>query len=320
MRLGARILIIACVAAAAVAMLLILKPSPEGGGLKAAFDAEFLTRPDGYPGLARHYEFEFPDEPLQMDPGLMYKAVAEGSVDVIDGFATDGRIPAYDLVVLEDDKMFFPPYHAAPLVRRKALEENPGLEETLRLLDGKIDDTTMQRMNYEVDEKGAAAAEVARSFLEREGLLSEKEPGSSDAGEPIRIGSKHFTEQEIVGELMAILVEERLGVSVERKLNMGGTMICFNALRSGDIDLYAEYTGTGLVSILKKDALQDPDETLAVVREAFAEEYGLQWLAPFGFNNTYTLTMRRAHADYLGIRTVSDLGKLVRTAAQFEKQ
>jgi glycine betaine/choline ABC-type transport system substrate-binding protein len=76
----------------------------------------------------------------------------------------------------------------------------------------------------------------------------------------ITVGSKHFTEQEILGEIISILIEENTDLKVVRRFNLGGTMICFNALKAGDIDLYAEYTGTGLVNILKQKAIKDPAE------------------------------------------------------------
>lgn len=125
----------------------------------------------------------------------------------------------------------------------------------------------------------------------------------------ITIGSKHFTEQEILGEIMSILIEENTGLKVFRRFNLGGTMICFNALRSGDIDLYAEYTGTGLVNILKQKAIMDPANTYRTVKKAFEKKFDLVWLEPFGFNNTYTLTMRRTQAKSLGIKTISDLAQ-----------
>ena len=96
-------------------------------------------------------------------------------------------------------------------------------------------------------------------------------------------------------------------IAVDRRLNLGGTMICFNALQAGDLDLYAEYTGTGLVNILKQPVIADPDEAYRAVKQAFAERHGIVWLEPFGFNNTYTLTMRKAQAKRLGIETISDL-------------
>jgi len=143
----------------------------DGEDLRAGFDAEFFTRPDGYEGLNKHYGFAFPGRPKQMDPGLMYRAAADEAVDVIDGFATDGRIPAFNLVVLEDDKGFFPPYYAAPLVRGEALEAHPEVGDILNRLAGRISNEAMQRMNYQVDEEGRKAADVAREFLVEQGLI-----------------------------------------------------------------------------------------------------------------------------------------------------
>ncbi len=301
--------------ASVIAMAALASCSQDDGPatLKAGFDAEFLTRPDGYEGLCERYGFQFPDEPRQMDSGLMYKAATDGAVDVICAFATDGRIPAYELFTLEDDQQFFPPYYAAPLVRKEVLEKHPEVVEALNRLAGMIDDATMQALNYEVDEEGKKATDVARAFLISQGLLSEDaKPGSGEAG-TLTIGGKQFTEQEILGELMAILTESACDLRVKRKLNLGGTMICFNGLKAGDLDLYAEYTGTALVNILKKDVINDPDEAYDTVKAALESEYGLVLLKPFGFNNTYTLTMRKAQAEELGIQTISDLKRHLAT-------
>lgn len=292
------------------------RPGASSGGFQAAFDAEFLTRPDGYQGLVEHYGLRFPAPPKQMDPGLMYRAVADGAVEVIDGFATDGRIPAYDLQVLEDDKHFFPPYYAAPLIHARALKRYPQLKTILNRLGGSITDADMRTMNYEVDERGRKARDVARNFLVARRLIAASaRPGSGEAGQ-VTIGGKQFTEQEILGELMALMIEHHANLRVVRKLNLGGTMICFNALRAGDLDIYAEYTGTGLVNILKRKAIADPDETLRVVRKEFEKRYGLIWLEPFGFNNTYTLTMRQDRAAELGIATISDLAEYLNGLAR----
>ncbi|HUT58203.1 MAG TPA: glycine betaine ABC transporter substrate-binding protein [Phycisphaerae bacterium] len=128
----------------------------------------------------------------------------------------------------------------------------------------------------------------------------------------IVIGGKDFTEQSILCEMMAVLIEENTDLKVGRKLFLGGTMVCFNALTGGDLDLYAEYTGTGLVNILKQPAVNDPNEVYRTVRDRFEQQYGLMWMQPFGFNNTYTLTMRRAQAEELGIKTFSDLAAHLR--------
>ncbi|UCD83869.1 MAG: glycine/betaine ABC transporter substrate-binding protein [Deltaproteobacteria bacterium] len=139
--------------------------------LKSGFTAEFMERPDGYPGLIKHYGFEFAVRPKDFDPGLMYKAVSEGSVDVICAFATDGRIPAYGLKVLEDDKRFFPPYHAAPLIRAATLKKYPQLTKVLNILADRIDNDKMATMNYRVDKQGVGHRQVAEEFLRSNGLI-----------------------------------------------------------------------------------------------------------------------------------------------------
>ncbi len=151
----------------------------DGGELRAGFDAEFMERPDGYKGVKEAYGFEFPSEPIQLDPGLMYRSAYDGEVDVICAFATDGRIEAYDLVILEDDKGSFPPYDAAPLVRIPSLEEHPEIEDVLNKLEGQIAEQEMRELNYQVDEERRDARTVAREFLLEKGLISPTEPAET---------------------------------------------------------------------------------------------------------------------------------------------
>jgi osmoprotectant transport system permease protein len=124
---------------------------------------------------------------------------------------------------------------------------------------------------------------------------------------PIVIGSKTFTESRLLAEIMAQLIEAHTDARVERRFGLGGTKICFDALCAGEIDLYPEYTGTGLVTILGGEALSGPLQTYIAVQTQFRERYDLVWLAPFGFNNTYAMAMREARAEALGVRTISDL-------------
>jgi osmoprotectant transport system permease protein len=144
------------------------------GRLRAGFTAEFSERPDGYPGLRRAYGLDF-GEVRDLDPAIMYQAIANREVDVICAFATDGRIAAFDLEPLRDDRGFFPPYQAAPVIRNEFLQAHPELREVLGLLAGRVDDATMQKLNFEVDEKKRRPADVARAFLARQGLLEKEE-------------------------------------------------------------------------------------------------------------------------------------------------
>tara|TARA_Y100000589_G_scaffold62138_1_gene53384 strand:- start:33 stop:1640 length:1608 start_codon:yes stop_codon:yes gene_type:complete len=276
--------------------------------IRSGFESEFLVRPDGLPGLLKHYGFKLDHSPKHLDASLMYKACRDGNVDLICGYGTDGRIDAFDLTILEDDKKFFPPYYAAPLIREPTLQEYPRLQEMLTQLGGKISASRMQKMNYLAVRKDnpLSIENIARQFLNQEGVETTQQFNLIDI-RPIRIGSKSFTEQNILAEIMAQWIETKLAYPVERKFNLGGTMICLQALKAGDLDIYSEYTGTGLVNILQKPVILDPRQSYEKVKKQFYERWKLIWLEPFGFNNTYTLTMRKAHADQLKIESISDL-------------
>jgi osmoprotectant transport system permease protein len=141
------------------------------------------------------------------------------------------------------------------------------------------------------------------------GLLAVALPALAQPAPPtIVVGAKNFTEGAVLAELMAQVLEAHAGVQIERRYNLAGTEVAFDALRSGSIDLYAEYTGTGLRDILGDTSpVHSPGQAFARVSRAFAQRYQLAWLAPFGFNNTYVLMMRRDLAQRLGVRTISDL-------------
>ena len=137
--------------------------------------------------------------------------------------------------------------------------------------------------------------------------------GPDPSSHVIRIGSKNFTEQLILAEFMAQVIEVLPGFKVERKFNLGGTLICHGALKNNEIDLYAEYTGTGLTAILKKDPVTNPDRAYEIVSLEYPKEHHLQWLKPFGFNNTYAITVRRKDAEEKKIKKISDLARLNKT-------
>jgi osmoprotectant transport system substrate-binding protein len=120
------------------------------------------------------------------------------------------------------------------------------------------------------------------------------------------IASKNFTEQVILGELIAQYLEQKLNVPVDRKLNLGGTFICHRALEAGEIDLYVEYTGTAYTAILKKEPKSDPGVVFEETKVAYRSEFDSEWTAPLGFNNTYAMIIRKADAQKLGVRTISD--------------
>lgn len=139
--------------------------------LRPGFGPEFMNRPDGYPGLLRAYGISFGSPPREMDRNLLYQALAHGSIDLAAGDSTDGRIAALGLVVLEDDRRYFPPYEAVPLVHSATLSADPRLLPALNRLAGRIDAPTMRRLNHEIDANRQDPAKVALDFLHDQGLI-----------------------------------------------------------------------------------------------------------------------------------------------------
>lgn len=131
---------------------------------------EFKDRPDGYPGLKEAYDLNF-NEVKGMDHGIMYRSLGEGEVDVVDAYATDGQIKVFDLIILEDDKEFFPPYDCLPVVRQDTLDKYPQMEEVLNKLAGKLNEQAMQELNAKVDDQGMKEEVVAHEFLVSSGLI-----------------------------------------------------------------------------------------------------------------------------------------------------
>lgn len=131
---------------------------------------EFLERPDGFAGLAKTYNLHFAADPRVMDLGLLYRALDEKQVDVVVGSSTDGLIQAHGLAVLEDDRHYFPPYDAVPVVREKTLAEYPAVREALSQLKGKISEEDMRRLNYAVDGEHRDLKQLVADFLREKQL------------------------------------------------------------------------------------------------------------------------------------------------------
>lgn len=283
-------------------------PTKIGGRMLAGFTPEFMGRADGFLGLKNVYNFNM--ETVVISDAVMYKAAFEKDLDVIDGYSTDGRLKAYDLVTLVDDKGIFPPYYAAPLVRQQTLKAHPELCAVLNQLSGLINDSVMTSLNYEVDKLKKSPEQVAREFLKRQNLLKPDQGGS---GATIRIGSKIFGEQYILAQMYKFLIAGNTDFRVETKTGLGGTKICFDALTNNQIDFYPEYTGTALLVLLKSDAgvidklKGNKDSVYQYVKEKMSRDLQLEWLNPIGFNNSYALMMRREQAQSLRIKTISDL-------------
>jgi osmoprotectant transport system permease protein len=144
--------------------------APHAATLRVGLFGEFLERADGLPGLMKAYGFRLAVPPTEMDLGLLYPALLADRVDLVVGSATDGLIAAHDLVVLEDDRRYFPPYDAVPIVNAASLAAHPAMESVLAALAGRVDEAAMRRLNLAVDGAHRAPAAVAREFLRSAGL------------------------------------------------------------------------------------------------------------------------------------------------------
>jgi osmoprotectant transport system substrate-binding protein len=139
-------------------------------GWRAGFGYEFMERPDGFPGLVQAYGLQFNVPPRTLDLGLLYRALLDKQVDIVAGNSTDGLLAARDLIMLEDDKHYFPPYEAVPIAREDTLAQHPEVRAAIAELTGKISNAEMQKMNYAVDGEHRDSADVAREFLHSKNL------------------------------------------------------------------------------------------------------------------------------------------------------
>jgi osmoprotectant transport system permease protein len=276
--------------------------------LLAGFTPEFMGRKDGDIGLRAVYGLNV--RTVVISDAVMYKAIFNKKLDVISGYSTDGRLKAYDLIVLDDDKKIFPPYYAAPVIRKEIVEKYPELAPVLNKLAGRINDSIMTELNYRVEYLNQSSERTAHDFLVAQGLY--KTPRNGRKG-VIRLGSKIFPEQYILTDMYAMLIRGYTDLQVTSKTGLGGTKICFEALTHNQIDMYPEYTGTALLAILQPPSSEtscltgNRDSVYNYVRRRFDQEYQLYWLDPIGFNNAYALMMRRRQARQLRIQTISDL-------------
>ncbi len=155
---------------------------------RAGFGYEFVERPDGFPGLAKTYGIHFAESPRVMDLGLIYRALIQKQVDVVAGNSTDGQIARLGLVALKDDKHYFPPYEAAPIVRQQTLAKYPKIRQALQQLGGLITETEMRRLNYLVEGEMRDVKEVVREFRQSKGLVKDSLLTNSWQSRSIAVG------------------------------------------------------------------------------------------------------------------------------------
>ena len=277
--------------------------------LTICVENDFYGRPfDGLLAMQEHYGFEFkPENVLLMDLDSTYESLREGDCDVAEGFATDGRIGAWNLTNLEDSRTFFPFYNIAPIIRREVLDANPNLADLFNAFPKYLDDATMRQLNARVD-LGAdglvdsgdeeTPEDVAFSFLRSVDLL--RPP-------PVTVASKDYTEQLILGQILRHLLEDA-GFPVNDKTGFGGSRVVREAILSGEIDLYMELTGTALAVYngLPASALPSEADRAYALAKSLDEAKGIIWLDRGEFNNTYAMMVRDDLVSQ-GIESIDDL-------------
>jgi glycine betaine/choline ABC-type transport system substrate-binding protein len=282
----------------------------DGGSADASIcvGGEFSTRPDGLPGIEETYGFEFPasDVTALDEDALVYTELDGGNCTFGSIFATDGRVGALGLTVLEDDEGFFPPYNGSLNVRTEVLDEYPAIEELFAPIAESLDDETMVALNAQVDVDGDDPEDVAQEWLDDNGTPE----GIDLSGASLTVGSKEFTEQLILGYITKLALEEA-GAEVDDQVGLVGSTTVREALTSGEIDLYWEYLGTGWVTYLgNTEGIPDTQEQYEAVRDADVTN-GVSWLEPAPFNNTYAIAMTDENAEELGISSISDIKDLI---------
>lgn len=275
--------------------------------LTLASSAEWTQRADGLPNFQDHYGFEF-SEIAVVDLGLAYQAVGDGLAHVGIGDATEGRIALYDLIVLEDDKAFFPAYNPAPLVRKEILETYPELSDIMKELSESLDLEALTLLNKKVSVDGKMPQNAAQEYLLEHGLIDESLSGTdSDKQIPVVVSSKTFTEALILGHLTRYLLEDR-GFTVADETGLGETAVITPALFSDQIDIYWEYTGTGLMNVMDYgEVVTDQDRCYELVKKWYLENHDIVWLDYAPANNTFVLfTSKQLHEEH-GWSRISDL-------------
>jgi len=286
-----------------------------------AFTSGFVERADGYEAWRKYYELP-PLRYNELNTSLLYDALHRGEIDVACGFSTDGRITAFGLRPLADDRHFFPHYDAAILARAQLFQRIPALGDLLEKLTGAISEQTMRQLNLRVDQDGVtpdvAAAEFLRTWAPKAGIQWKEAQARAkrfDLDEPdLVIGSLNSTEQYILGSMIEQLIDGSTAWNAQLKSGLGGTAICFEALQRGNIDLCPEYGGTLALTILNAGddpaamaRLRDAAQLNAWLTTEFARRYNLKWMAPLGYSRSYTLLVRGDDPRFTGVETVSDL-------------
>ena len=286
------------------------EPSDSGGGGEPVASQMVLggppecpERPFCIPGLKDTYGVEFQDfKPLDVGGPLTVKALDNGQIDVGLLFSTSSAIPANDFVLLEDDKNLQTNESITPLASEEALDGT--VDELLNSVSAALTTENITEMNGRVELDKENPADVAKDFLEQEGLLGSGASGSGD----LTIAAVAFAENQIVAEMYAQILEDA-GYTVDRKLDLESREIVYPSLKAGEIDIAPEYLGSLLLYLDPEAAAGgDPDENRSLVEPLLSKDK-LALLESSEANDTNAFVVTQETADEFGLSTVSDLGE-----------
>lgn len=267
------------------ALAAYVKDNPD---TKLCVDSEGGFREDVLPLVKTTYGLEFTNT-QQLGYELIPPAVKSGQCDVGIVYSTAGLISKNDLKVLEDDKQAFGAYTPAPTIKTSNLAKYPTLQADLKQLTDALDTDTITELNARVDVDKETADKVASDFLKEKGIVKDTPTGTGKGA--ITVGSKLDTEAQLLG-LMMIQTLENKGYEVTNKIKTGNTDITRTALLNGDIDIYWEFTSSGL-NIVNQKPIGDPQAAYAKVKELDAAN-GVTWLESAKMNDTYALAVKKA--------------------------
>jgi glycine betaine/choline ABC-type transport system substrate-binding protein len=254
---------------------------------KLCVDSEGGFRADVLPLIKTAYGLEFTNI-QQLGYDLIPPAVAGAQCDVGIVYSTAGLIAKNGLRVLEDDKKAFGAYTPAPTIKTSNLSKYPTLQDDLRTLTAALDTATITDLNARVDVDKLTADKVAGDFLKEKGIVSSP-PGSGKG--KITVGSKLDTEAQLLGQMLSQTLKSK-GYDVTNKIPTGNTDITRKALVNGDIDIYWEFTSSGL-NIVKEKPIGDPQAAYAKVKQLDAAN-GITWLNAATMNDTYALAVKKS--------------------------
>ena len=257
-------------------------------GTKLCVDSEGGFRADVLPLVKTAYGLEFTNI-QQLGYELIPPAVKNGQCDVGIVYSTAGLIAKNDLKVLDDDKKAFGAYTPAPTIKTSNLTKYPTLQDDLKQLTDALDTATITELNARVDVDKQTAEKVAGDFLKQKGIVNTS-PSGGPKGK-ITVGSKLDTEAQLLGLMLSQTLTSK-GYDVTNKIPTGNTDITRTALVNGDIDIYWEFTSSGL-NIVKQKPIGDPQEAYTKVKELDAAN-GITWLEPATMNDTYALAVKKS--------------------------